>query len=83
MRSPKVMGECEIRQFLLHLVEERMASRATVRQARATLTWEHEPRVGVDQRRSRTTSNELLVFAFDHHILSSASRPSGLRAWKR
>ncbi len=39
MRSPKVMGEREIRQFLLHLVEERMASRATIRQARAALTF--------------------------------------------
>ena len=39
MRSPKVMGVREIRQFLLHLVEERMASRATVRQARAALTF--------------------------------------------
>ena len=35
------------------------------------------------QRRSRTISNALLVIAFDHHILSSVSRPSGLRAWKR
>ena len=30
MRSPKVMGEREIRQFLLHFIEERMASRGTV-----------------------------------------------------
>ena len=34
MRSPKLMGAREIRQFLLHVVEERMASRTTVRQAR-------------------------------------------------
>jgi len=39
MRSPKEMGEREIRQFLLHMVEERMASRATVRQVRAALTF--------------------------------------------
>ena len=39
MRSPRVLGEREIRQFLLHLVEERMASRATIRQARAALTF--------------------------------------------
>lgn len=39
MRSPEVMGEREIRQFLLHLVEARMASRATIRQARAALTF--------------------------------------------
>jgi len=37
MRSPRLMGAREIRQFLLHLVEERMASRATIRQARAAL----------------------------------------------
>jgi site-specific recombinase XerD len=37
MRSPALMGEREIRQFLLHMVEERMASRGTVRQARAAL----------------------------------------------
>ncbi len=64
------------------LRDRMMASRATIRQARTALTWEHEPRIGAGQRRSRTTSNELLV-KFDHHILSSASRPSGLRAWKR
>ena len=39
MRSPKVMGEREIREFLLHLIEERMASRAPIRQARAALTF--------------------------------------------
>ncbi len=38
MRSPKLMGEREIRQFLLHLIEERMASRGTVWQVRAAST---------------------------------------------
>ncbi|MCP3996256.1 MAG: hypothetical protein GY722_14525 [bacterium] len=39
MRSPKVMREREIRQFLLHMIEERMSSRSTVRQVRAALTF--------------------------------------------
>ena len=39
IRSPKVMEEREIRQFLLHFIEERMASRGTVWQVRAALTF--------------------------------------------
>lgn len=37
MRSPREMGEQEIRQYLHYLVEVRMASRSTIRQARAAL----------------------------------------------
>jgi len=37
MRSPAEMGEEEIRQFLLHLVEEKRISRSTYRQVRASL----------------------------------------------
>ena len=39
MRSPEEMGEDEIRAFLLHLIEERKASRGTIRQVRAALTF--------------------------------------------
>jgi len=39
MRSPAEMSEPEIRQFLLHLVEERKISRQTFRQVRAGLTF--------------------------------------------
>jgi len=37
MRSPTQMGADEIRQFLLYLVEEKKASRETIRQIRASL----------------------------------------------
>ncbi len=37
MRSPVEMGADEIRRFLLHLVDERGASRATIRQVRCSL----------------------------------------------
>lgn len=37
MRSPVEMGEAEIRQFLLHMIEERQRSHSTYRQARAAL----------------------------------------------
>ena len=37
MRSPAEMGADEVRQFLLHLIEERKASRETIRQVRAAL----------------------------------------------
>lgn len=37
MRSPEVMGVDEVRQFLLHLVDDRKASRETIRQARSAL----------------------------------------------
>jgi integrase/recombinase XerD len=39
MRSPAEMGEKEIREYLLHLVEERGVSRETYRQVRAALTF--------------------------------------------
>jgi integrase/recombinase XerD len=39
MRSPAEMGEREIRQFMLHLIEERLSSRQTLRQVRAALTF--------------------------------------------
>ena len=39
MRSPAEMSEPEIRQFLVHLVEERKISRETFRQVRAGLTF--------------------------------------------
>ena len=39
MRSPAEMSEPEIRQFLLHLIEERKISRQTFRQVRAGLTF--------------------------------------------
>ncbi len=39
MRSPAEMGEAEVRIFLLHLIEERRASRETVRQVRAALAF--------------------------------------------
>src|SRR5450759_9243 len=39
LRSPAEMSEPEIRQFLLHLVEERKISRQTFRQVRAGLTF--------------------------------------------
>ena len=39
MRSPTEMGEAEIRSYLLHLIEERQASRETIRQARSALTF--------------------------------------------
>jgi integrase/recombinase XerD len=39
MRPPAEMGEDEIREFLLHCIEEREASRSTIRQARAALTF--------------------------------------------
>lgn len=38
-RSPEVMGEREVRAFLLHLIEERHAARGTMRQVRAALTF--------------------------------------------
>ena len=37
MRSPAEMGEAEIRQYLLHMVEEKKISRETYRQIRAAL----------------------------------------------
>lgn len=37
MRSPAEMGETEIRQYLLHMVEEKRISRGTYRQIRAAL----------------------------------------------
>ncbi|HET6496214.1 MAG TPA: site-specific integrase [Thermoleophilia bacterium] len=37
MRSPAEMGADEVRRFLLHLVEERCASRETIRQVRSSL----------------------------------------------
>ncbi len=37
MRSPEVMGEAEVRAFMLHLVEERRISAQTYRQVRAAL----------------------------------------------
>jgi len=37
MRSPAEMGADEVRQFLLHLLEERKASRETLRQVRSAL----------------------------------------------
>jgi len=37
MRSPAMMGADEVRQFLLHLVEQREASRSTIRQVRSAL----------------------------------------------
>lgn len=37
MRSPAELGANDVRQFLLHLVEERGASRETIRQVRASL----------------------------------------------
>jgi integrase/recombinase XerD len=39
MKSPEVMGEREIRAYLLHLVEVRKMSRETIRQVRAALTF--------------------------------------------
>ena len=39
MRSPEEMGEKEIRTYLLHLLEQREASRSTIRQVRAALTF--------------------------------------------
>lgn len=39
MRSPAEMGEAEVRIYLLHLIEERQASRQTVRQVRAALSF--------------------------------------------
>jgi len=39
MRPPGEMGEKEIRTYLLYLIKERKASRATVRQVRAALTF--------------------------------------------
>jgi integrase/recombinase XerD len=39
MRSPAEMSEPEIREFLLHLIEERKISRPTFRQVRAGLTF--------------------------------------------
>ncbi len=36
-RSPAVMGADEVRQFLLHLVEQQKASRSTIRQVRSAL----------------------------------------------
>ena len=39
MRSPADMGEDEIRQYLLHLVQEKKVSRETYRQVRAALTF--------------------------------------------
>ena len=39
MRSPAEMSEPEIREFLLHLIEERKISRQTFRQVRAGLTF--------------------------------------------
>lgn len=38
-RSPAEMGEREVRQYLLYLVEERRVSRQTMRQVRAALTF--------------------------------------------
>jgi integrase/recombinase XerD len=38
-RSPEEMGEKEIRTYLLHLIEDRHASRGTIRQVRAALTF--------------------------------------------
>ncbi len=38
-RSPETMGEREVRAYLLHLIEERKASRETLRQVRAALTF--------------------------------------------
>jgi site-specific recombinase XerD len=37
MRSPVEMGECEVRSFLLHLLEKERISRSTLRQIRAAL----------------------------------------------
>jgi site-specific recombinase XerD len=39
MRSPAEMGEDEIRQYLLHMVEEKKISRETYRQIRAALVF--------------------------------------------
>ena len=39
MRSPADMGEDEIRQYLLHMVEQKKISRETYRQIRAALTF--------------------------------------------
>jgi site-specific recombinase XerD len=39
MRSPAEMGEDQIRQYLLHMVEEKQISRETYRQIRAALTF--------------------------------------------
>jgi len=38
-RTPAEMGEAEIRAYLLHLIEQRKASRATIRQVRAALSF--------------------------------------------
>ncbi len=39
MRSPAEMGDEEIRQYLLHMVEEKKISRETYRQIRAALVF--------------------------------------------
>jgi len=39
MRSPSEMGEEEIRQYLLHMVQEKQCSRETYRQIRAALVF--------------------------------------------
>lgn len=38
-KSPEAMGEREVRAYLLHLIQERNASRETMRQVRAALTF--------------------------------------------
>ncbi len=39
MRSPEELGRAQVREFLLHLVDERKSSRHTLRQVRAALTF--------------------------------------------
>ena len=61
MRPPEALGKDDIRSFLLHLIEERNASRETIRQVRSALTFLYHVTLGRSTDGRRLAPRRLLT----------------------